>query len=459
MRPSRKPRPARRPGRSHAARRYVDWARALFDPAGAFAKPEALRGVKVIDLGTIFLGPTTTTYLAEYGAEVIKVEIPGVGDTIRALGPSYHWNASLIGLSEPKNKYFVGLDVRKPRGAEVFTRLAARADVLVENFRAGTLERWRIGYRQLREVNPRLIYSAHNGFGQWGAYGLGRPSYDAIAQGESGMAAITGFPVRPPLKSGGYVGDYLGAVAGAATILAALHHRRRTGQGQFVEIAQVEALIRALDWTWVYHGLTGKHRGRYGNADPAIVPSDIVACADAFVALSAPTDEAFAGLARAMGRRALADDPRYRTQLARAQDANREALLALIRGWAREKRWAELLALGDRHGFAAARVASGKDHCEDPHLAARGALLRHDDPLYGTFPVVGPPAKLSATPARVKWTIKPIGWDNEFVFRGLLGLTAGELAGLEREGIVGRWSDQPGQKPPDGWPGEEEARS
>ncbi|MBI4608328.1 MAG: CoA transferase [Candidatus Rokubacteria bacterium] len=436
---------------------YFEWTRALFDPAKIFTKPEALRGIRVVDLGTIFLGPTTTTYLAEYGAEVIKVEIPGVGDTIRALGPSYHWNMSLIGLNEPKNKYFVGLDVRKPQGVELFKRLVARTDVLVENFRAGTLDRWGIGYRQLREVNPRLIYSAHNGFGQWGAYGEGRPSYDAIAQGESGMAAITGFPTRPPLKSGGYIGDYLGAVAGAATILAALHHRHRTGEGQYIEIAQVEALIRALDWTWVYHGLTGKHRGRYGNADPAIVPSDIVEAADGFVAIAAPADEAFVGLARAMGHPELADDPRFRTQLARAEESNREKLLALIRSWAKGKTVPELVALGDRHGFAAARVAHGKDHCEDPHLAARRMLWRHDDPLYGRVPLYGPPAKLSATPGRIKWVIKPIGMDNDYVLRGLLGLTRAELEALEGDGIIGRWSDRPGQKPPDDWHGEGQA--
>jgi len=433
---------------------YFAWTRALFDPAQIFAKPEALPGIRVIDLGTIFLGPTTTTYLAEYGAEVIKVEIPGVGDTIRALGPSYHGNMSLIGLNEPRNKYFVGLDVRKPKGAELFKRLVARADVVVENFRAGTLDRWGIGYRHLRELNPRLIYSAHNGFGQWGAYGEGRPSYDAIAQGESGMAAITGFPTRPPLKSGGYIGDYLGAVAGAATILAALHHRERTGEGQFIEIAQVEALIRALDWTWVYHGLTGRHRARYGNADPAIVPSDIVRAADGFVALAAPTDEAFAGLARGMGKPGLADDARFRTQLARAEESSREQLLALIRGWAGGKSVQDLVALGDSHGFAAARVASGEDHCRDPHLAARRALWRHDDPLYGRFPLYGPPAKLSATPGRIKWVIKPIGMDNDYIFRGFLGLTAAEVEALAREGIVGRWSDRPGQKPPDDWRGE-----
>jgi crotonobetainyl-CoA:carnitine CoA-transferase CaiB-like acyl-CoA transferase len=429
---------------------FFAWSRALFDPAKTFDKPEALRGLKVIDLGTIFLGPTTTTYLAEYGAEVIKVEIPGVGDTIRALGPTYHWNMSLIGLCEPKNKYFVGLDVRRPAGAELFKRLVARADVLVENFRAGTLDRWGIGYRQLREVNPRLIYSAHNGFGQWGSYGKSRPSYDAIAQGESGMAAISGFADRPPLKSGGYVGDYLGSIAGAATILAALHHRQRTGEGQLIEIAQVEALIRALDWTWLYHGLTGRHRGRYGNLDPAIVPSDIVRCGDGRVAVSAPTDEAWRGLALAMGQPELADDPRYATQLARAGDESRDALLGLVRDWAKDKTVAGLVELGDRHGFAAARVASARDHCQDGHLAARAALVRHDDPTYPRVPLFGPPAKLSATPGRIKWVIKPLGMDNERVFRGLLGLDPRELATLEAERVIGKWSDRPGQKPPEG---------
>jgi crotonobetainyl-CoA:carnitine CoA-transferase CaiB-like acyl-CoA transferase len=432
---------------------YLDWASALFDPARIFGKPEALRGLRVLDLGTIFLGPTTATYLAEYGAEVIKVEIPGVGDTIRALGPTYHWNMSLIGLSEPKNKYFVGLDVRKPEGALLFKRLVARADVLVENFRAGTLDRWGIGYRQLRLVNPRLIYSAHNGFGQWGDYGAGRPSYDAIAQGESGMAAISGFPARPPLKSGAYIGDYLGAVAGAATILAALHRRRKTGEGQLIEIAQVEALIRALDWTWVYHGLTGRYRERYGNADPAIVPSDIVEARDGFVAISAPTDKAFAGLARAMGREDLIDDPRFGTQLARAKDEHRETLLGAIRQWARGLATGELVALGDLRGFAAAPVASGKDHCGDAHLHARRTLWRHDDPIYGRFPLYGPPAKLSATPGRIKWVVKPIGADNDYVFRGLLGLSTDEMGRLAAEGIIGQWADRPGQKPPDGWSG------
>ncbi len=434
---------------------YFDWAQQLFDPAGAFRKPEALRGIRVIDLGTIFLGPSTASYLGEFGAEVIKVELPGIGDPLRAIGPIYHRNMSLFMLSDARNKLFVGLDVRKPRGAELFRRLAARSDVLVENFRAGTLDEWGIGYRQLRELNPRLIYSGNNGFGQWGAYAeSGRASYDAVAQAESGMAAITGFPGRPPLKSGGYVGDYLGAAVSAATILTALHWRDRTGEGQYIEFSQTEQLIRALDWTWTAHRLAGRKRTKAGNRDVAVSPGDIVPCADGMVAVCAPTDAAFAGLCRAMGRADLAGDARYAGAVSRAREENAAALLDAVRAWAARKTRAEIETLAAQHEFSAARVTSARDHVEDPHWQARGQVVRTDDPIYGEVWNYGSPPKLSATPARVKWTAKPLGLDNDYVFRDILGLTSAEIKELEAEGVIGRWADRPGQKPPDDWAGE-----
>ncbi len=434
---------------------YFDWTQRLFDPAGAFQKPEALRGIRVIDLGTIFLGPSTASYLGEFGAEVIKVELPGIGDPLRAIGPIYHRNMSLFMLSEPRNKHFVGLDVRKPRGADLFRRLAAKSDVLVENFRAGTLDEWGIGYRQLCEINPRLIYSGNNGFGQWGSYAeSGRASYDAVAQAESGMAAITGFPDRPPLKSGGYVGDYLGAAVSAASILTALHWRDRTGEGQYIEFSQTEQLIRTLDWTWMVHRFAGLKRTKVGNRDVAVSPGDIVRCADGMVAICAPTDTAFAGLCRAMGRPDLAKDSRYADAVSRAREENAAPLLEAVRAWAVGKPRADIEALAAQHGFSAARVASARDHAEDPHWQARGQVVRTDDPLYGEIWNYGPPPKLSATPGRVKWVAKPLGMDNDYVFRGLLGLTPAEIRELEGEGVIGKWADRPGQKPPDDWAGE-----
>jgi crotonobetainyl-CoA:carnitine CoA-transferase CaiB-like acyl-CoA transferase len=438
-----------------AAPDYFQWTQQLFDPAGAFRKPEALRGIRVIDLGTIFLGPSTVSYLAELGAEAIKVELPGIGDPLRAIGPIYHRNMSLFMLSEPRNKHFLGLDVRKPRGAELFQRLAAKCDVLVENFRAGTLDEWGIGYRRLREINPRLIYSANNGFGQWGAFAeSGRASYDAVAQAESGMAAITGFPGRPPLKSGGYVGDYLGAAVSAAVILAALHWRDRTGEGQFIEFSQTEQFLRSLDWTWLAHRLAGLKRAQHGNRDVAISPGDIVPCGDGMVAVCAPTDAAFAALCRAMGRAELVQDSRYADAVSRAREENAAALLEVVRAWAAGKTRAQIEALAAEHGFSAARVANARDHVEDPHWRARGQVVRTDDPLYGEVWNYGSPPKLSATPARVKWVGKPIGMDNEYVLRDILGLTTAEIKDLEAEGVIGKWADRPGQKPPDDWAGE-----
>jgi len=441
-----------------ASPNYFDWTQALFDPAAAFRKPEALRGIRVIDLGTIFLGPSTVSYLAEFGAEAIKVELPGIGDPLRAIGPIYHRNMSLFMLSEPRNKHFLGLDVRKPRGTELFRRLAARSDVLVENFRAGTLDEWGIGYRQLREINPRLIYAGNNGFGQWGAFAeSGRASYDAVAQAEAGMAAITGFPERPPLKSGGYVGDYLGAAVSAAIILAALHWRDRTGEGQFIEFSQTEQFIRSLDWTWLAHRLAGLKRTKYGNRDVAISPGDIVPCADGMVAICAPTDAAFAGLCRAMGRADLAKDSRYADGVSRAREENAPPLLDAVRAWATGKTRAEIETLAAQHAFSAARVASARDHAEDHHWQARAQVVRTDDPLYGEVWNYGPPPKLSATPGRVKWVAKPIGMDNEYVLRDILGLSTAEIKDLGAEGVIGKWADRPGQKPPDDWKGDGKA--
>jgi crotonobetainyl-CoA:carnitine CoA-transferase CaiB-like acyl-CoA transferase len=421
-----------------------------------FAKPEPLRGVRVLELAILYLGPVTTALLAEFGAEVLKVELPGAGDPVRSITPrARYWkNAGLAWLNEARNKFHLAIDVRMPEGAELFRALAARSDVVLENFKPGTMEeKWGIGYRQLRELNPRLIYAANTGFGQWGPYSQGRASYDAIAQSVSGMAAITGFPERNPLKSGAWIGDYFGALMSAVAILAALHWRDRTGQGQLIDLAQSESLIRAMDWTWVHHGLTGKSRGRAGNRDPAVSPAGIFRCRDGMVAVAAPSDEAFRGLCLAMGRPELPGDPRFGSRLARLKEENALALHAMIEAWAAAKTKAEVDALGNRHGFAAAPVASSADHYADPHLRARGAVWRLDDPIYGEVVEYGPVPKLSESPGRLKWAGKPVGLDTEEVLNRLLGLSQEEIRKLRDKGVIGKWNDAPGRRPPEGWTG------
>ncbi len=432
---------------------YFDWTARLFDIEEIFGKPEALKGIRVLDLSLIIFGPATADYLGELGAEVIRVEMPGAGDVMRIVAPQgYYWkNVSPAFFAQNHSKYHVAIDLHKPEGQDLVRRLAAKSDILVENYRGGTLERkWGIGYRQLREINPRLIYVANTGFGQWGRY-INRASYDGLAQAVSGFTAVSGFPGRPPLKNGVYIGDYFGACLSALGVLAALHYRDRTGQGQFLEVGQCEALLRAMDWTWVYAGLSGKNRAQTGNHDPSASPSGIYPCRDGYVAVAAGCDDEFAALCRAMDRDDLVRDPRFATQSERAKESNADSLDVIIGAWVRDMTRAEIESVARRHRFAAVAVATAKDHYEDEHLRARGSVWEMEDPVYGTMVEHGPAPKLSETPLRYKWAAKPVGFHNEYVLGRLLGLGPDQIEEMERRNVVGKWADRRGPKPPDDW--------
>ncbi|HEY7141438.1 MAG TPA: CoA transferase [Methylomirabilota bacterium] len=436
---------------------YAEWAARLFDPSARHGKPTALRGIRVLDLSVIIFGPATADFLGELGAEVIKVEMPGQGDVTRFLGHAgcFWKNVSVAFFPQNHGKYHVGVDLHHAEGQALIRRLAARSDVLVENFKPGTTEaKWGLGYRQLREINPRLIYVANTGFGQWGPFAEGRASYDGLAQAVSGLVAISGFEGALPIKSGNYLGDWFGACLSAMGALAALRWRDRTGEGQFVEMAQCEGLVRALDWTWLYAGLTGRDRARTGNRDPVFAPSGIYECRDGHVALVAGTDAEFRGLADALGHPELAVDGRFATADARRRPAHADTLDALIRPWCAGRARADVEAAARRHGFAAAAVKSARDQYVDAHFRARGSVEELDDQVYGRVVDYGPAPQLSATPARHTWAGRPVGWHNRHVLQGILGLPDSEIADLERRGIVGRWSDRRGAKPPDDWSGE-----
>jgi len=435
---------------------YFDWTAETFDPAKIFQKPEALRGVRIVEMCTLVLGPAAPDYLAEFGAEVIKVEMPPGGDTMRYVPPEgFFWRNLCSGFTPVNhNKYHIGLDLHKEEGKELFRQLVAKSDVVVENLRAGGLDSFELGYRQLAEVNPQLIYLAANGFGQWGPFSEGRASYDLLAQAVSGMASITGFPGRSPLKNGIFIGDFFGALMNNLAILAALHYRDRTGKGQFIEYSQGEGLVRILDWTWIYQHLTGKERERYGNRDVAISPSGVFRCTDGFVAIAAGDDESFGGLCQAMEQPALTQDGRFATLPARLLPANNETLSTKISAWAADKSKQELDNLGAEFGFAATPVTTVKDHYEDDHLRTRRSVWTFQDPLYGEMTEYGPAPKLSETPGRFRWPARPVGFHNDYVFRNLLGLSSKRIQELTEQGVVGRWVDRPGAKPPDDWQGE-----
>ncbi len=433
---------------------YFDWSNEQFDVSKVFSKPEALKGVRVLELCTRVFGPVTGDLLADFGAEVIKIELPGVGDLMRYVAPrGFFWkNISPAFVHMNHNKYHVGIDIRKPEGADLLHRLVARSDVLVENFRPGTMDRWGVGYRQLRETNPALVYQANSGFGQWSAY-RNRPSYDATSQAMSGFSTTTGFPGRPPLKIGIWIGDYTGALFAALGILSALYYRNKTGKGQLVDVSQGESLIRVLDWTWLLNSVAGKERGRYGNRDVAVAPSGIFACSDGFAGVAALDDQQFFGLCQAMGEPALADDARYRTLAARVEEENNKALCDRISDWTSGLTVSQVEDAAERYGFAAHRVCNASDHYRDEHLKARGAVWSFEDPLYGHVVEYGPGPKLSESPGRMRWISKPVGFHNDHVFRNLLGLGAEEIKILEEKKVVGRWDERIGANPPDDWDG------
>ncbi len=416
-------------------RNFREFAEAAFSLPGISSRPEALKGIRVIELATRIFGPATADYLGEFGAEVVKVELPLRGDLMRYVAPEgFFWkDVSPAFLSLNRNKLHVGIDVRLPEGKELFSRLAEKSDVVVENLRAGTMDEWGIGYRQLRERNRGIVYAANSGFGQWGPYSRGRASYDATAQALSGFSAITGFPAQPPVKAGFWVGDYTGALFSAIAVLAALHARRRTGEGQLVDISQAEAMIRTLDWTWLFGDLTGRDRARSGNRDVSIPPSGIYRCADGFVAVSARDEGERRALEGVLG-----------PEEGGGAGATEERVARYAACRTRER----ILRESEEAGFSAAPVVGGKEQYRDRHLRVRGTVWELDDPLYGRIDEFGPVPKLSESPGRIKGTAKPVGYHNERVFGGLLGLSREEMEELVRRKVIGKWADVPGARPP-----------
>lgn len=410
---------------------------------GIFEKPEALEGIRVLELATRIFGPATTDFLGELGATVIKVELPGIGDLMRYVAPDgdYWQNLSPAFPSQNHNKYHVAIDVRKGEGKELFLRLAERSDVILENVRPGTMDRWGLGYLQVRERNPRIIYAANTGFGQWGKFSVGIPSYDATAQAMSGLSSITGFPGRPPLKLGIWIGDYTGALLSAMAIMAALNYRERSGRGQFIDVSQAESLIRTMDWTWAFVSLTGEDRGREGNRDPLFPPTGIYPCRDGLVAVGYSTGEGRKALYEWLGLDEGVDPSVAQRRLEeKLADLSREEVERDAASW----------------GFSASVVMDAGHQYHSLRLRERRAIWSLDDPLYGEVVDYGPAPKMEHTPPRMKWFPRPVGFHNELVLKGVLGLTEEEIKTLEETGVIGGWLERPGAMPPDGWDGDRE---
>jgi crotonobetainyl-CoA:carnitine CoA-transferase CaiB-like acyl-CoA transferase len=421
-------------------------------------KPGPLKGIKVLELCTIILGPAGPSFLAKLGAEVIKCELPPLGDTSRNLGPfANNFRDQGTGFVHAnQNKYYMGLDLHHREGQEIFAQLAAQADIVEENMRPGVLEKkWNVGYRQLKEINPRLIYISKSGFGQWGQYAIeNRPSNDGAAQALAGFASMSSFPGHRALRSRLYVADNYGALLGEIAVMAALHYREKTGKGQYIELSQVEGLIRTMSWVWPYQWMTGNTAGPAGNRDVCVCPADTFRCVDdRYVSIAAATPEEFKGLCIAMGRPELADDPRFQDHLTRLQEENAVAILEIIGKWARNMKPEAVEKLAEKHGFAATRILNVKDLVEDENSRARGTMAFVDDPVLGPMYEYDFPVLMSKTPPKVRWSVRAIGFDNEYILTHKLNKSKEEIKKLYECKALGKWADVVTRRPPSSWDG------
>ena len=394
-----------------------------------------LEGVRVLDIGTLIAGPFGATLLADFGAEVIKVEQPRVGDPMRQGGSEYN-GVPLHWLAHGRNKLSITLNLRTPEAQAILRRLICVSDVLVENFTPGTLEEWGLGWEQVHALNPRLIMVRVSGYGQTGPYSR-RPGYDRIGLAFSGYLYTTGYPDRPPVRPSIATADYATGIFNALAALLALYWRdaQGGGEGQLIDLALFEPLFRISEDIVPAYDKLGLVRERTGNRNPNFNPADNFRTADdRWIMIAAGGDRVFQRLARAMGREDLATDPRYATSRARARNA--DDLCAEIQAWVGRHTYDEVAAQLDAAGVPAGGVYSVREIMTDPHYAAREEIVAVDHPVAGQVKMPAVLPKLSATPGDVRWPGPELGAHNAAVFGGLLGMTQAEQAELASPGLI-----------------------
>ena len=393
-----------------------------------------LAGVRILDLGTRIAAPFAATLLADFGAEVIKVEVPKTGDFMRSIGP-FADGYSLWWAVEGRGKKSITLDLRTAQGQALLKRLVAVSDVVVENFQPGTLEGWGLGYDTLRAINPRLILTRASVYGQTGPY-RDRPGLDRNGIGFGGLLYLTGYPDRPPVRPGVIVSDYLTGVFNAFAIMLALYHRDvHGGGGQWVDLALYESIFRILEHTAASYDRLGTVREREGNRLRNSAPLDNWETQDGqFLCIVAAGDALFPRLARAMGRADLLADPRFATLADRA--ANADAINAIVGDWVKRHTAAEVETILLAAQVPVTRAYSIADLFADPHYAAREDIATVDDPTIGPVRMQAVYPRLSATPGRIQRGAPKLGEHNRDVYGGLLGLDDAEIVALERVGVV-----------------------
>jgi formyl-CoA transferase len=390
-----------------------------------------LHGLKVVEMGTLIAGPYCARLLAEFGAEVVKVETPGEGDPLRKWRKLHEGN-SLWWYAQARNKKSIAVNLREAQGQEVVRRMVRDADFVVENFRPGTLEKWGLGYEELARANPGLIMVRLSGFGQSGPY-RDRPGFGAIGESMGGMRYITGYPDRAPVRVGISIGDSLAAMFGVIGALMALHHRHSSGRGQVVDVALYEAVFAMMESMLPEYGMAGYVRERSGAALPGIVPSNTYPCRDGkYVVIGANADSIFKRMMRAIGRVDLADDSSLASNDGRVKRT--EELDRVIGEWTSRHDLDHVLRVLEAAEVPSGRIYSIADIAADLHYQARGMIERHrlgDREVW----LPGMVPKLSATPGETRWIGPRLGEHTDEVL-GRAGYSGAEIAGLRASGVV-----------------------
>ncbi|GAC1595596.1 MAG: CoA transferase [Myxococcales bacterium] len=393
---------------------------------------QALQGIRVVELGTLIAGPFASRLLGEFGADVVKVEAPGTGDPLRNWR-HVHDGTSLWWYAQSRNKRSVTANLKEPAGQEIVRALVRRADVVVENFRPGALEKWNLGYDTLSAINPRLVMIRVSGYGQTGPYAH-KAGFGAIGEAMGGVRYVTGHPDRPPARAGISLGDSLAALYGVIGTLLALHSRQANGgRGQVVDVALYEAVFSLLESTLPEYGMTGFVRERSGGALPGITPSNTYRCKDgAFVVIGANGDSIFKRLMRLMGRADLAADPQLADNAGRTRRAGE--LDAAIGAWTGQRGLDEVLELLNGAEVPAGRIYSIADIARDAHYKAH-EMIEKVAIEGGEVLLPGIVPKLSATPGGTRWPGPRLGEHTSEVLREL-GYSEEQERDLRAKGII-----------------------